>query len=146
MAKQVNLFTDDLGKDFLLVRTRLVDDDTNLSGVLVNGKPFYPPQPVTEEVMENPDNPHYEIVNACIRDTSIRFNDNDELCVKLVIQGNGIGTTLTFPISRLNALLSSLGLFEYDYLRNSFIRLRIEDNLVRGIGHIINEEWFTNLY
>ena len=147
MAKQVELFTDDnTGRTLLTVRTRLVSDDMYLDKVLVNGRFFVPAQPTTDEVMENPTIPYYEIVNACIKDTSIRFNDNDELCVKLVIQGNGIGTTLTFPISRLNALLSSLGLFEYDYLRNSFIRLRIEYNTVRGIGHIINEEWFTDLY
>lgn len=146
MGKQVELFTDDNGRNLLTVRTRLVSDDMYLDKVLVNGRFFIPAQPTTDEVMEDPDIPHYEIINACIKNTSIRFNDNNDLCIKLEIVGNGIGTTLTFPISRLNALLSSLDLFEYDYLKNSFVRLRIEDNLVRGIGHIINEEWFTNLY
>ena len=147
MAKQVKLITDDNGRNLLTVRTRLVSDDMYLDKVLVNERFFVPAQPATtDEVMENPNIPPYEIVNACIKNTSIRFNDNNDLCVTLEIIGNGIGTTLTFPISRLSALLSSLNLFEYDYLKNSFVRLRIEYNTVRGIGHIVNEEWFTDLY
>lgn len=146
MAKQVKLITDDNGRNLLTVRTKLVSDDMYLDKVLVNGRFFIPARPTTDEVMENPDIPPYEIVNACIKNTSIRFNDNNDLCIKLEIVGNGTGTTLTFPISRLSAFLSSLDLFEYDYLKNSFVRLRIEYNMVRGIGHIINEEWFTDLY
>lgn len=143
MSKQVNLVTDDFGKNLLLVRTRLVEADTELFRVMVNGRLFAPAEPVTDDVIEDPDKPHYEIVNARITDTSIRFNDNDELCVKLEIQGNGIGTMLTFHISRLNALLTALDLFEYDYLKNSYIRLKIEDNVVRDIGHIVNDVWLS---
>lgn len=88
------------------------------------------------------------IKNARITSTVLGYDDG-HLTFWLMLdyggggQGYGGYNLNGIPINTLGALLTTLGVRRWEQLPNTYIRVKVEDGLIRSVGHILNDSWFS---
>lgn len=85
-----------------------------------------------------------QIENMKITKTRIQHEDHCQgLVVSMNLEGDGTGTIFMCSLSKLEKVLTIIGVDSYEELVGSYCRAKFSEFILREIGNIIKDKWLV---